>query len=881
MAASLNTSFTIRNDQNTLGRILSGGNDLVSLFSPIALQTYVQNNSSSWAGGGSGATNLGAASANWQNTYTYFSQQSANNLGVYTQVNILSSNWQNTYTYFNQQSANNLSVYSLVNTSTAGTFNLNNVIASGTITASSLNLGVPATSTVFNVPYLTIVGSNSGSVYNQIQNTYAGVSASTDLVVTNDGGINYLDIGINSSAYNGSYNPNFNVTKAGDSYVYATSSNLVIGAADVSGNVTVFTGGTTTANERLRITNTGNVGIGTTNPAQPLSVVGNISSSNIVYATNGNSTNWNSAYTDTQAATNSYTANTIVKRDANGGFSAGAITANLSGTATKVSNPLTFSNNGLGNASGTAYDGSTPYTISYNTIGAAPLSGSSNVTIVGTVSSGEWKGSIIAVPYGGTGTNNGSITGTGALTYQATGTNNGITLTPGSGGSVSITNIAASGSGSITGTTISGSTGSFTTLGASSAVTLNPAGANVSIQPSSGGTVTINPNGQGTLDNMVIGGGTAAAGTFTSLQVNNNAQINGNLSLNGTLYLQGTAVYENASSLVVQDPLIYLAENNPGDLWDIGIAGHMVGNNGYSHTGLLRSHPSTYNAAGSAVGTWYLFSSMSAEPSTNNIFNNTKVIDTLVANISGSLTGNASTATALLNPQNVIITGDIVPYQTSFNGTSSISLSAIIGNNAVTYPKMQKISKSFSVLGNSSGNAAQQIAEIDATTIGFNLLASGSADAGAHYLGLGKADIPTWQGITINNTGTDGGTTSVPLSIIKNFYKSTATSAMTVTTVPSAPYQAAKLLVRFAQLTSGGAVTDTGVFELLTHYDARNAQWDYTIYGLIDPSNLLSPTSTGITIGSSTSTIDLGLTFVSAPASSGTYTASVICTGLV
>ena len=56
-----------------------------------------------------------------------------------------------------------------------------------------------------------------------------------------------------------------------------------------------------------------------------------------------------------------------------------------------------------------------------------------------------------------------------------------------------------------------------TTISASSTVTLSPANASVSISPSGTGSVTIAPATAGTLNNIVIGGTTAAAATFTDL----------------------------------------------------------------------------------------------------------------------------------------------------------------------------------------------------------------------------------------------------------------------------------------------------------------------------------------------------------------------------
>ena len=90
-------------------------------------------------------------------------------------------------------------------------------------------------------------------------------------------------------------------------------------------------------------------------------------------------------------------------RDASGNFSAGTITATLSGNATSatsagsVTNSVTFNNGGAGAASGTTFNGSAAQTISYNTIGASPLAGSASLTATGTVTSGTWSGSFGSV----------------------------------------------------------------------------------------------------------------------------------------------------------------------------------------------------------------------------------------------------------------------------------------------------------------------------------------------------------------------------------------------------------------------------------------------------------------------------------------------------
>ncbi len=65
---------------------------------------------------------------------------------------------------------------------------------------------------------------------------------------------------------------------------------------------------------------------------------------------------------------------------------------------------------------------------------ASDYVGQSSITILGTITSGTWHGSTIDVVYGGTGTTNGSITGTGAFTFTAGGSNQNITLAPSGSG---------------------------------------------------------------------------------------------------------------------------------------------------------------------------------------------------------------------------------------------------------------------------------------------------------------------------------------------------------------------------------------------------------------------------------------------------------------
>lgn len=91
----------------------------------------------------------------------------------------------------------------------------------------------------------------------------------------------------------------------------------------------------------------------------------------------------------------------------------------------------------------------TTLTVTGNTNVTLPTSGTlvntavtslSSLSTVGTITSGTWNGTTIAVANGGTGTTTGSITGTGALTFTAGGTNTNVNLVPNGTGTVDVNN---------------------------------------------------------------------------------------------------------------------------------------------------------------------------------------------------------------------------------------------------------------------------------------------------------------------------------------------------------------------------------------------------------------------------------------------------------
>ncbi len=147
------------------------------------------------------------------------------------------------------------------------------------------------------------VVSGRGEIDNYLQlnikNNSAGANASTDIVATSDNGtesVNYIDMGINSSGYNNTLLPILNGVSV--AYLYATGADFVIGNGTTGSDMAFFTNGYTAASERMRISASGNIGIGTTGtPADKLTVAGIMSPSADNSYTIGSSANrWSAVY---------------------------------------------------------------------------------------------------------------------------------------------------------------------------------------------------------------------------------------------------------------------------------------------------------------------------------------------------------------------------------------------------------------------------------------------------------------------------------------------------------------------------------------------------------------------------------------------------------
>lgn len=182
--------------------------------------------------------------------------------------------------------------------------------------------------------------------------------------------------------------------------------------------------------------------------------------------------------------------------------------------------------------------------------------------------------------------------------------------------------------------------------------------------------------------------------------------FDGNVSVGGDLVVTGNVTTVNVNSVVVSDPMIYLAGNNyTSDLVDIGIAANY--NDGTNrHTGLFRDH---------VDGIWKLFTNLEQELSGNNDVDTSDAsYRTATLNaylLSGGLTTNTSVVNITANSTvSVAIVANTLTLSSPLAGTSGGTGKSTITSEAILV-----------------GNTSNGYKELTLGTDGYVLQSNGSA----------------------------------------------------------------------------------------------------------------------------------------------------------
>lgn len=189
---------------------------------------------------------------------------------------------------------------------------------------------------------------------------------------------------------------------------------------------------------------------------------------------------------------------------------------------------------------------------------------------------------------------------------------------------------------------------------------------------------------------------TSLSGTTNEIEVNastgsvqiglpNSVSIASNLTVGGNLTVNGDTTTVNTSTLSVEDALIILANgNDTTDSVDIGFYGL------YDTSGSQNLYAGLFRDA--SDGKFRLFKDLQSEPTTTvNTSGTGYSIASLVANLEGDVTGNASTATTLETARNI--------NGVSFNGSADITVTAAAGTLTGTTLNSSVVTSSLTTVG--------------------------------------------------------------------------------------------------------------------------------------------------------------------------------------
>ena len=287
------------------------------------------------------------------------------------------------------------------------------------------------------------------------------------------------------------------------------------------------------------------------------------------------------------------------------------------------------------------------------------------ITSVGTITTGTWQASLIGIDYGGTGLSgetDGMIViadGSGAATHLDVGSSTGITI------------LGTIGTGVWQGTAID-SAYIDTTLTAQTSM-LN---SNLVVGRDADNQIKFSTDDQ-IIFRVAGGDGVTlkASGEIeaTSLDISGNVEVAGNLTVSGST----TTV--NTATLSIEDPLVVVGSgNNSSDSVDLGLYGL------YDTSGSQDLYSGLFRDA-SDSGKWKLFKDLQTEPTTTvNTSGTGYAVGTLVANLEGTVTGNASGLSSTLavssGGTNATSFADKSVIITQDSGTDTLAAAQMDGN---------------------------------------------------------------------------------------------------------------------------------------------------------------------------------------------------------
>ena len=638
-------------------------------------------------------------------------------------------------------------------------------------------------------PQTVIQASTNFNGYAQVnnQNISSGTSASTDFVATMDtgtAGTGYIDMGINSSGYNGATNGQ-TLSYAGDGYLYvqanATGSlgNLMLGTAATTGNIFFVAGGLNTNNQVMTITTANTVvvtsSVAATNTSSgALQVQGGVGVTGAVYAgsiqntpigsTTASTGNFTTLNATTSVTTATLNAATIGNVGASGQFGTiiastlnAAIIGNTGATITGAS--ATLSGTLIASTVNAATIGNTGavFTGANETLTGTLIASTVNAATIGNTGANGQFGTIIASTV-----NAATIGNTGATITGASATLSG-TLIASTVNAATIGNVGASGQFG----TIIASTLNAATIGNTGATVTGTNVNGVYVLASTGLSTANAVITGGSINGTTIGATNASTGNFTTLNATTsvttatvNAATIGNTGANvngtGTYLTALTATNVNGTvntANVSYYKVVQAVTNN--QTYYLGFANATSGNSTFNTTTTVNVNPSTGTIYASA------FVGSGAGLTNLSIGSITGTYPTANASIYTGVTNNTSGSTfyPILSGQSS--TGNV---QAQVNGglsyvpnTGTLSATAFSGSGT-SYIQTLQVNGTFTGCGTV---AATSGASSTSTSTGALQVTGGAGITGNLYVGstgvFGSvlnyipANAPIQVGLNINN----------------------------------------------------------------------------------------------------------------------------------
>jgi hypothetical protein len=213
----------------------------------------------------------------------------------------------------------------------------------------------------------------------------------------------------------------------------------------------------------------------------------------------------------------------------------------------------------------------------------------------------------------------------------------------------------------------------------------------------------------GNVNNNNIPKWTTTAGQFDNSLISDDGST---VTIAGNLDVNGTTTTIDSIIVSIGDNMMQYANANVANSVDIGFYGNYV-NSGTKYASFF------YDASASSVGeAVFTLGHTSTEP-TSTVSGLT--VGRLVANITGTITGNASTASALQTARNITISGD-ASWTVSFDGSADVSAALTLANSGVTAATYGTASSIAQVTFDAKGRATS------ASTVAIAITASQVTD---------------------------------------------------------------------------------------------------------------------------------------------------------